>query len=351
MKVKKYVGETIQDTIFKVKADLGSDAIILNTKKTKKGGIFGFFAKKQVEVLAAREDEDKDQEKTLSEINDLKNMIGNLQNNWSTGNDYLATLPEYLQSYYKFLKEQGIRTEINRKIMESIKNNNLREKEEIVSLLKEELKAIVGQCSPIEIGNEQKIVLFSGPTGVGKTTTIAKLAADFSLKQDKNVGLVTADTYRIAAVQQLKTYSDIVNLPLKILYDNQQLEEIINNDFANYDLILIDTAGSSWNDEMQLGRLKKISKQKLIDEVHLLLSLNTKSEDLISIINQFSCLDPDKLLLTKLDETVTYGDIINLCSEFEFPYSYITNGQDVPEDIEKASPDKLVNYVMGDIDV
>ena len=348
MKVKKYVGDTIQDTIFKVKADLGSEAIILNTRKVKQGGFLGFFASQKVEVMAALEEENN--QETLNEINNLKKMIGNLQENWNNQGSFKNNLPEELRPVYKTLQQQGVNEELNRSLLQQLGGQDVDSKEEILSVLKQQLKAILGDSSPITVGDKQKVVLFAGPTGVGKTTTIAKLAAEFSLKQEKKVGLLTADTYRIAAVQQLKTYSDIVNLPLKILYDNGELSEIINDEYSDYDLILIDTAGSSWNDKMQLGRLKKLAREELIDEVHLLLSLGTKSEDLKSIVEQFSCLNPDKLLLTKLDETVTYGDIVNLRYDFELPYSYITAGQDVPEDIDQASAGKLTELLLGDID-
>ena len=352
MKVKRYEGKTIQDTIFKVKADLGSDAIIIDTRKINKGGFFGFFGKKKVEVLAALEEENEgnNNNHTLEEISDLKNMVNDLHEKYDTG-EFAAELPDNLQYVYQYLNQQGINEELNQEIIAGIREADIQEMEEIIKNVSQKIKKIMKEPQPIELNNNnnKNVVVFSGPTGVGKTTTIAKLAAKFSLEEDKKVGLITSDTYRIAAIQQLKTYSDIVNIPLKVLYDNQELAELIKNNFDEYDLVLVDTAGSSWNDKMQIGRLEKISNHDLIDEVHLLVSLNTKPEDIDSIIEHFSVIDPDKILLTKLDETSTYGEIINIKNEYDYPYSYITYGQDVPDDINIAYSDILVKYLMSDL--
>ncbi len=349
MKVKKYVGETIQDTIFKVKADLGSDAIILDTRKIKHGGFMGFFTKSKVEVLAALED-NRETQKTLKEINDLKKMLNNLHNTWQNKSSKQADqLPEHLTPVYNLLKKQGIAEELNQQIINEIKEQEIKNKKEIINYLQNKFKEIIGTNQPIKLNKKRKTVLFAGPTGIGKTTTIAKLAADFTLKKNKKVGLMTADTYRIAAVEQLQTYSDIVNIPLKILYNNREMKKIIKEDFKDFDLVLIDTAGSSWNDQIQLGRLKEICNQDFIDEKQLLISLNTKTDDLKEIINKFSIINPDRLLITKIDETTVFGDIINIKNNFDIPFSYITDGQDVPDDIKKASPDLLINYILGDL--
>jgi flagellar biosynthesis protein FlhF len=160
--------------------------------------------------------------------------------------------------------------------------------------------------------------------------------------------LITADTYRIAAVEQLQTYSKIIDIPFAVCYSSSKLEEMIAGQFRNCDLILVDTPGSSWKDQDQLGRLKDFVDHSLVDEVHLLLSLNTKSSDLRSIVSQFSELEPDRALLTKLDETSSYGDIINIKENYDLSLSYLTCGQDVPEDFETAGAEEIYNYLFGD---
>ena len=356
MKVKKYVGDTIQDTIFKVKADLGADAIILNTRKYTKGGFLGLkiFGEKKVEVLAALEDEkDEGNEKTLTEINDLKDMVSNLEKGWKKEDNFKDKLNEKVGEIYEHLLAQGVEIEFCKNLINKIAQNNSEDKDLSkvkVEDLKKELLKIIGDGQGIQIAKKSKVVAFIGPTGVGKTTTIAKLAAKFSLEKDIEVGMITADTYRIAAVQQLKTYSDIMNIPLKVVYNEEELKETMNSEFADKDLILLDTAGSSWSDKMQLGRLKSFTNKNIIDETHLLLSLNTKKEDIDKVLSRFSNLDADKILITKIDETTTYGDLINIRKKYNLPYSYITYGQDVPDDINEANKEDLLDYLLGDKD-
>lgn len=349
MKVKKYVGDTIQDTIFKVKADLGSDAIILNTRKYKKGGFLGLkiFGEKKVEVLAALEDDNNDasNEKTLEEIDKLKNMLNNMERERKKEGSYEENLSPQIADIYNHLLEQGVKENIAQELIEELKND---EEEINAGDLKENIKTAIGNPAPINTGQSPKIIAFIGPTGVGKTTTIAKLAAKFALQEDSEVGMVTADTYRIAAVQQLETYSDIMNIPLEVVYGEKDLKEVINGKFKDFDLIFLDTAGSSWTDKMQLGRLKNFTDKDLVTETHLLISLNTKTEDINKILDNFSTLEPDKILLTKVDEASQYGDIINLRKKYNLPYSYITYGQDVPDDIIEADTNKLLEYLLGD---
>jgi len=349
MKVKKYVGDTIQDTIFKVKADLGSDAIILNTRKYKKGGFLGLkiFGEKKVEVLAALEDDNSDvsNEKTLEEIDKLKNMLNNMERERKKEGSYEENLSPEIADIYNNLLEQGVKENIAQELIEDLKDDN---GEINIDQLKNNIKSAIGNPAPINRGQSLKIIAFIGPTGVGKTTTIAKLAAKFALQEELKVGMVTADTYRIAAVQQLETYSDIMNIPLEVVYSEKELKEVINGKFEDFDLIFLDTAGSSWTDKMQLGRLKNFTDKDLVTETHLLISLNTKTEDINKILDNFSTLEPDKIILTKVDEASKYGDIINLRNKYNLPYSYITYGQDVPDDIVEADTNKLFEYLLGD---
>ncbi len=350
MRVKKYTGKTVQDAIFQVKADMGSDAIILDTRKLKRGGFFGLFQSEFVEVLAGLEDKrsnfaDKD---TLAEIGNLKKMITDLKYD-SINNSFAQHLPEKLLQLFEYLQKQGINNTLCKEIIFALENNKkYSESADVGSILTHYLQNFIGEAAPIEVDSSPKVISFIGPTGVGKTTTIAKIAAEFAINKNKKVGLITTDTYRVAAVQQIETYSKLVDLPLKVIYSADNLRKVIDSEFKYFDLILIDTAGSSWRDQIQLGRIKSFIDKNLIDEVHLLLSVNTKATDLIAAVKHFLRLEPDKVLLTKLDATSTYGDVINLRKEFNLPYSYITYGQDVPEDIGVAEPKILVDYIMGD---
>jgi flagellar biosynthesis protein FlhF len=223
--------------------------------------------------------------------------------------------------------------------------------EKIRELLRQELEATIEEIKPIKLKeNSPKVVALVGPTGVGKTTTLAKIAADFSLMKNKKVGLITADTYRIAAVDQLKTYSEIIDLPLEVVFTPQELETAVE-EFQDRDLILIDTAGRSQNNEIHISELNGFLKKAAIDEVYLVLSCTTKVGDLKKAINVYRELQLDKLILTKADETDSLGIVFEAVNKAEKPISYITVGQDVPEDIESPQAEELVNNIVEGLEL
>lgn len=347
MKVKKYVGKNMQDTIFKVKAELGSDAIILNTRKFKEGGILGFFANEKVEVLAGIEDEGRRKKPEANrEIQEIKNMLSNLNQNWQE-DDFIRSLPESLKKVYNLLLEEEVTDDLARDLIAKMQEGD--GPEEQMEILSKEMETIIGPPAPLVVkSNKRKVVALIGPTGVGKTTTIAKIAANFVQDNDYKVGLVTSDTYRIAAVQQLKTYSDIINIPLEVVYDEDEFAKVIAGKYKDFDLVLLDTPGSSWNDKVQLGRLKKLVNKSLVDETHLLLSLSSSRSNIEKVIENFSELSPNRFLLTKIDEATSFGNILNLRYYHKQPFSYFSSGQDVPDDIEVAYEDKLLPLILGD---
>ncbi len=347
MKIKKYVGKNMQDTIFKVKAELGSDAIILNTRKFKEGGILGFFAKEKVEVLAGVEEkEQNNRPETNREIQEIKSMLSNLNKNWNE-NDFVRSLSEPLKKVFNLLLQEDVNESLARYLIEKMQESD--NPEEQMEILSNEIETIIGPPAPLVVKSDnQKVVALIGPTGVGKTTTIAKIAADFVQNNNYQVGLITADTYRIAAVQQLKTYSDIINIPLEVVYDENEFAKVLASKYKDYDLILLDTPGSSWNDKVQLGRLKKLVNKNLIDETHLLLSLNSSKDNIEKVIEKFSELNPNRFLLTKIDEATKYGSILNIGYSYKQPFSYYSAGQDVPDDIEVAYQEKLMPFILGD---
>ncbi|MDZ7672982.1 MAG: DEAD/DEAH box helicase [Halanaerobiales bacterium] len=349
MKVKKYVGDNIQDIIFRVKVDLGTEAIILDTRKFKEGGFLGFFAKEKVEVLAGLEDNNPQEDKTKKEIDNLKDMIQDLNNNVNQ-NVTNSNIPKVLKNFQRHLKKHNVKDEYIVEILNDINTDEKLDKSNLKVKVKNYLIDMIGKPELIETTNKPKTITFIGPTGIGKTTTIAKIAAEFAIKKEKKVCLITADTYRIAAVQQLRTYSDIINIPLKVVYDGSEFIKAVEEFKKEADLILVDTPGRNWKNKWELGQLNEFAKQNIVDEIHLMLSLNMDSKDLNYAVKNFNNLNPDKFILTKLDETSSYGDIINLKQEYDIPFSYITFGQDVPEDIDKADPEILYNYLMGDFD-
>ncbi|MDB4680219.1 50S ribosome-binding GTPase, partial [Planctomycetaceae bacterium] len=203
-------------------------------------------------------------------------------------------------------------------------------------------------CSgPIQIvAQQQKVVALVGPTGVGKTTTIAKLAANFRLRDGIKMGLVTVDTYRIAAVEQLRTYAEIIDLPMKVVTNSQEMQQAME-ELSDMDLVLIDTAGRSPKDELKIKELKQLLAAANVDEVHLVMSLTASVKSLLSTARNFATADVTSLILTKLDEADSLGAVLSLNRELDLPVSYLTTGQNVPDDIEPALYDRLARRILG----
>lgn len=194
-----------------------------------------------------------------------------------------------------------------------------------------------------------KIVFFIGPTGVGKTTTIAKIASGFSVNQKKKVALLTADTYRIAAAEQLHTYANILEIPFRVVYSVEDVEKALT-DYKDYDYVLVDTAGHSHQNADQREVMNSFihSVDGLAEkEVFLVLSATTKYKDLLSIADTYSDMTEYKLIFTKIDETTTLGNLLNLKLHTGAPLSYVTYGQNVPDDIEEFNPQKTVKQLLG----
>ncbi len=204
-------------------------------------------------------------------------------------------------------------------------------------------------CSPpiqTEVGR-RRVVALVGPTGVGKTTTIAKLAANFRLRDGVKMGLVTVDTYRIAAVEQLRTYAEIIDLPMKVVTSPQEMRRALD-ELSDLDLILIDTAGRSPRDELKIQELKSLLNEANVDEVHLVMSLTASVRSIRMTCEQFSSVNPTSLILTKLDEAAGAGSLLSISRDVKLPFSYLTTGQDVPEDIEPANACRIARLVLGE---
>ncbi|MBN2563503.1 MAG: flagellar biosynthesis protein FlhF [Phycisphaerae bacterium] len=190
------------------------------------------------------------------------------------------------------------------------------------------------------------VVAMVGPTGVGKTTTIAKLAANMKLREGKKVGLMTIDTYRIAAVEQLKTYAEILQVPLVAVKTPDEMREAMRQ-MSDVDLVLIDTAGRSQKDELKIADLRRFLTAVKPDQVHLVLSSTSREEAIREAIRNFSVLGAEHVIFTKLDEAVGFGVILNVLRSVDMRLSYVTNGQSVPADIEAGSARRVAQLVLG----
>ncbi len=205
----------------------------------------------------------------------------------------------------------------------------------------------INVCGPIRLTpGRARIAALIGPTGVGKTTTIAKLAANFRLRERCRVGLITVDTYRIAAVEQLRTYADIMDLPMEVVSTPREMRKAIEQ-LSDLDLVLLDTAGRSPRDELKIQELKSMLAEARPDEVHLVLSVVTNTSVLQKTAEQFADLGSTALILTKLDEASGLGNLLPLLRRCKLPLSYLTNGQNVPDDICHADRRELTRSVLG----
>ncbi len=213
----------------------------------------------------------------------------------------------------------------------------------LTALLEHEIR-----CAPpiTAARGRRKVVALIGPTGVGKTTTIAKLAANYRLRDGLKVGLVTVDTYRVAAVEQLRTYAQIIDLPMKVVTSPQEMRRALD-ELTGVDLVLVDTAGRSPNDDLKLQELKSLLTDTSVDEVHLVLSLTVGAKALESTAERFSSLKLSSVILTKLDEAPSAGALLTVARRIASPISYVTTGQSVPEDIESANAARLARWVLG----
>lgn len=220
----------------------------------------------------------------------------------------------------------------------------------ILSNVYQKLILRFGQPKTIDLsGSKPKILFFVGPTGVGKTTTIAKIASKYKVEYDKKVAFITADTYRIAATEQLQVYANILDAPMAIVYSQAELNDSIAK-FEDYDLVFVDTAGFSHKNEKQRNDMKTLLggvREEYNKEVYLVLSATTKYMDLLDIVDSYREIADYKLIFTKLDETTTYGNLLNIKLYSGADLSYTTNGQNVPDDIEVFDTQKIVKKLLG----
>lgn len=262
------------------------------------------------------------------------------------------TVPSELQAHFDRLVDAGVSQELAEDLIKSVRlqmtSSHLANDAFVREKIAEQVDRLLPVAGPIHrtkaVGPH--IVALIGPTGVGKTTTIAKLAANLQLQQGRRVGLITLDTFRIAAVDQLRRYADIIGSPLKVVSTAEEIKVAIE-EMKSMDYILIDTAGRSPTDSMKLSELRGLIDAANPDEVHLVLSTTSDSRCLQLAVNSFMKVRCDRILFTKIDETASAGVILNVAQKVGKPLSYLTTGQDVPYDIEVAKGREIAKLVLG----
>jgi flagellar biosynthesis protein FlhF len=260
-------------------------------------------------------------------------------------------IPAELFQLYTELIDSDVEDDVARELICRInQTGNARElsdaaaaKNRLTAMVESEIRC----CEPITPRpGRRKVVALVGATGVGKTTTIAKLAANFRLRSGVKMGLVTVDTYRVAAVEQLRTYAEIIELPMKVVTNPLEMRRALD-DLAGLDLVLIDTAGRSPKDDLQIQELKSLLAEAHVDEVHLVLSMTTSLRGLEASASNFAAAGTTAMILTKLDEASGMGSLLSVARRVNLPISYLTAGQAVPDDIEPAHPRRIARLVLG----
>jgi len=379
MKVKKYIADDFQTAFKLARKEMGPDAIILNSRQVKKGGFFGFFAKSRVEITVALDDDlrlnrdklrpvpaVKQEDNTatsnmaatsekegqlLLEMGKMNNIMSEIKGKMYEL-DHIKGISTPILPFYQSLVDNHVDKEIALRVASKAESMIPDGKSSDYEAVKEAglraLQELVDEVQPIVSSREGKarVVVMVGPTGVGKTTTIAKLAANLTFTDSRQVALITLDTYRVSAAEQLRTFAEIIGVPIKIVFSPADLQEAIKS-YLDKDVIFIDTAGRSPFNQEHMEELRDFLNIARADETILVLSVNTASPDIVNIYERFNRVGVDKLIFTKLDETDCYGQIINAIGEIKKPLAYFTTGQNVPDDIEVPDPLKFARMVLG----
>jgi flagellar biosynthesis protein FlhF len=289
-------------------------------------------------------------EPLLDEIKHMRKMMTQFLLN----NPDSKSLPSGLGKWMNHLKAQGVTDEVSEYIISCLmkKFDSLSgvSEDEIKGELEQVILGILQKRIPESqtISERTRIINIVGPTGVGKTTSIAKLATEQILKQKRRVAIITTDVYRIGAVEQLKTYAGILNVPIEVVRSPEELQLALMK-LKSYDLIYVDTAGRNYKEIKYLESVNEFLKQPIESENYLALSLTTKYEDLQLLLERFLFSPVKKIIFTKFDETSSYGTILNIAYHFPYQIAYITNGQSVPEDIIATDPALLTSYLLGEV--
>jgi flagellar biosynthesis protein FlhF len=401
MIIKRYMVKNMNEAMTRIRYELGKDAVIISQRKVKKPGFIGIFSPKMIEVTAAVENaskkdgtDNKKKEDTLEDsiesikklmndqISSSKNginyktdkgndgsLIGRTNSNTmmnetlkdlqsqNNTQDYIVKEMREMKSLIsKVISGEDAKEKPYENIRKSLINNDIEENlaETLIKDIplsaehdEEALENVIEKRIKVEKLDLKGPVVLVGPTGVGKTTTIAKLAGRMALIEKKKVGLITVDTYRIGAVDQLKTYAEIMNLEFKVVITIKEMEEAVNS-MKDCDVVLIDTTGRSSKNSMQISELRAFVQKVNSDNIHLVISATTKNRDIKSIVEGFKILNYNHVIITKLDETSVYGSILNILQLADKPISFMTTGQTVPDDITIFTKEQIAKLIMGE---
>lgn len=356
MKLKTYRASTLDEALDQVRSELGEEAVIINTKHVTVPTWLRFFKKPQIEVIAALAPKQQQKEvveevprneepvptrdlrydKVLVEMRELKQLIYE--------ETKVPKLPKLLAEFDADLKQQGVHSEARHHLTAAIQSIQGERRVTASALMKS--TALAFDQLSIPEPTISRILCFAGPTGVGKTTTIAKWATDEMVNGGKKVGFITTDTFRIGAVEQLRTYASILKAPFEVVTHLEEMEVALNK-LSNCDRIFIDTAGRNFQQQQFVEEVTRISGH---DEctVQLVMSLSTSYADSARLLQAFEQVGIANLVVTKLDETSQAGTLLNLLHDSPYPIAYVTTGQHVPQDIRRFDSVLLRQVFLGE---
>lgn len=418
MNAKTYQAESMAEALAEVKRDLGRDAVILQTRSFRKGGLLGFIGGRPMwevtatpnmniprrvpraqaslpvttavtalaDMASGRFDPSPavraaatavDEAPVLpqpmihlspraaspapksaaapdalkKQVEDIRGMVETLLTRSSSA-PAAIDVPAPLAHFHQRLMQRDVPAEVSadllRQVHARLDAHQLSEPRLVIDKLIEviEQRLPVAACEVRPSQGKPRVIAMIGPTGVGKTTTIAKMAANFQLQQSLRVGLITVDTYRIAAVDQLRTYAEIIEVPIRAVLTAGELHQAIQG-MSDLDVLLIDTAGRSQNDQMRLNQLRTFLGAASADEVHLVVSAAANSSCLRTTLDRFLPLGATRIIISKVDEAETFGMILQV-ARAQVPMSFVTTGQDVPDDISPANARRLARWIVGE---
>ena len=354
MQVKTFNAPTMEKALAQVKKELGPEAIILSTRKVSAGP-----GESWIEVSAAREQQSFSTEtkpgadyvstEMINDLHEIKSFLSLLisskdQLTQLRANQPLAEL--YHSLLVRGLDEKQLFILLSKAVSDL--NGEPVDRSLIFNSFCKRLVTKISCARPFRVVSNSSgpaVYTFLGPTGVGKTTTLAKLAAYLKIKRRIEVGIISLDTYRIGAVEQLKTYAQILEVPFSVAQSKSELRSALD-DFSHCDAVMVDTTGRNYLNSDHVHHLRSLFENGRRLSHFLVLSATAKDEDLQQTIVHFREIDINSLIFTKLDETVHHGCILNQLVRFNYPVSYLGTGQRVPEDIEPATQKRLLSFLL-----